>query len=127
MAANPPDNLTSWRRRTITRASVSSRPREENPVEAKPSNEATMANIQSAKKRARKTVRQTAVNRGRINRTRSFVKKVEEAIGAGDRDAASAALKAAQPELMRAAAKGVMHRNTASRKISRLSAKIKAL
>jgi len=72
-------------------------------------------------------VRQTAVNRGRINRTRSFVKKVEEAIGAGDRDAASAALKAAQPELMRAAAKGVMHRNTASRKISRLSAKIKAL
>jgi len=86
-----------------------------------------MANIQSAKKRARKTVRQTAVNRGRINRIRSFVKKVEKAIGAGDRDAASAALKAAQPELMRAAAKGVMHRNTASRKISRLSAKIKAL
>ncbi len=86
-----------------------------------------MANIQSAKKRARKTVRQTAVNHGRINRIRSFVKKVEEAIGAGDRDAASAALKAAQPELMRTAAKGVMHRNTASRKISRLSAKIKAL
>ena len=86
-----------------------------------------MANIQSAKKRARKAVRQTVANRSRISRIRSSVKKVEEAISAGDRDAASAALKVAQPELMRGAAKGVMHRNTASRKISRLSAKIKAL
>jgi small subunit ribosomal protein S20 len=86
-----------------------------------------MANIQSAKKRIRTTARQTAVNRSRLSRIRSFVKKVEEAIGAGDRDAANMALKAAQPELMRGAAKGVMNRNTVSRKISRLSAKIKAL
>jgi small subunit ribosomal protein S20 len=86
-----------------------------------------MANIQSAKKRIRKTARQTTVNRGRVSRIRSFVKKVEEAIDAGDRDAASSALKAAQPELMRGGTKGVMPRNTVSRKISRLSAKIKAL
>ncbi len=86
-----------------------------------------MANIQSAKKRIRTTARQTAVNRSRLSRIRSFVKKVEEAIGVGDRDAANMALKAAQPELMRGAAKGVMNRNTVSRKISRLSAKIKAL
>ncbi|MBL6934894.1 MAG: 30S ribosomal protein S20 [Alphaproteobacteria bacterium] len=86
-----------------------------------------MANIQSAKKRIRTTARQTTVNRSRLSRIRSFVKKVEEAIGAGDRDAANMALKAAQPELMRGAAKGVMNRNTVSRKISRLSAKIKAL
>ena len=86
-----------------------------------------MATIQSAKKRVRKAVRQTTVNRSRISRIRSSLKKVEEAISAGDHDAASAALKVAQPELMRGAAKGVMHRNTASRKISRLSAKIKAL
>ena len=86
-----------------------------------------MANIQSAKKRARKTVRQTMANRSRISRIRSSVKKVEEAISAGDRDAASVALKVAQPELMRGAAKGVMHHNTVSRKISRFSAKIKAI
>ncbi len=86
-----------------------------------------MANIQSAKKRIRTTARQTAVNRSRLSRIRSFVKKVEEAIGVGDRDAANMALKAAQPELMRGGAKGVMNRNTVSRKISRLSAKIKAL
>jgi small subunit ribosomal protein S20 len=86
-----------------------------------------MANIQSAKKRVRKAVRQTTANRSRISRIRSSVKKVEEAIGAGDHDAANAALKVAQPELMRGAAKGVMHRNTVSRKISRFSAKIKAL
>jgi small subunit ribosomal protein S20 len=86
-----------------------------------------MANIQSAKKRVRKAVRQTTANRSRISRIRSSVKKVEEAIGTGDHDAANAALKVAQPELMRGAAKGVMHRNTVSRKISRFSAKIKAL
>jgi small subunit ribosomal protein S20 len=86
-----------------------------------------MANIQSAKKRVRKAVRQTTANRSRISRIRSSVKKVEEAIGTGDHDAANAALKVAQPELMRGGAKGVMHRNTVSRKISRFSAKIKAL
>jgi small subunit ribosomal protein S20 len=86
-----------------------------------------MANTTSAKKAARKTVRRTAVNRIRVGRVRTYVRKVEEALASGDKAAASAAFKAAEPELMRAAAKGVMHKNTASRKVSRLAARVKAL
>lgn len=86
-----------------------------------------MANIRSAKKRIRQTARKTTVNRNRMSRVRSFVKRVETAIASGDRDAASAALKEAQPEIMRGVTKGVLHRNTASRKVARLNARIKAL
>ncbi|MEE8223923.1 MAG: 30S ribosomal protein S20 [Alphaproteobacteria bacterium] len=86
-----------------------------------------MANIRSAKKRIRQTARKTVVNRNRIGRVRTFVKKVETAIATGDKDAANAALKAAQPEIMRGVTKGMVHRKTASRKVSRLNARIKAL
>lgn len=86
-----------------------------------------MANIRSAKKRIRQTARKTVVNRNRIGRVRTFVKTVETAIATGDKDAANAALKAAQPEIMRGVTKGVVHRKTASRKVSRLNARIKAL
>ena len=86
-----------------------------------------MANIRSAKKRIRQTARKTVVNRNRIGRVRTFVKKVETAIATGDKDAANAALKAAQPEIMRGVTKGVVHRKSASRKVSRLNARIKAL
>lgn len=86
-----------------------------------------MAHNKSAKKRIRQTVRRTATNRARTSRVRSFVKSVETAIASGDKKAAEAALKAAQPEIQRGATKGVVHRNTASRKLSRLSAQIKKL
>ena len=86
-----------------------------------------MANIKSAKKRIRRTARQTEVNRQRRSRLRSFIKKVEEAVASGDKEAAAAALREAQPEIMRGAGKGVLHRNTASRKISRLSRSIKRI
>lgn len=86
-----------------------------------------MANTPSAKKAARKIERRTAINKARRSRVRSHLRKVEEAIASGDQAAANQALQAAQPELMRAVTKGVVHRNTASRKISRLSARIKAL
>ena len=86
-----------------------------------------MANHPSSKKRIRQTIRKTAVNRNRIGRVRTFVKKVETAIAAGDKDAANVALRAAQPEIMRGVTKGVLHRKTASRKVSRLNARIKAL
>jgi small subunit ribosomal protein S20 len=86
-----------------------------------------MANTRSAKKAARKTVRRTVVNGNRVGRVRTFVRKVEEAVAAGDKAAAATALKAAQPELMRAASKGVIHRNTASRKVARLAARVKNL
>lgn len=86
-----------------------------------------MANTSSAKKATRKIERRTAVNRIRRSRVRSFVRRVEEALAAGDKTAAEAALKSAQPELMRAANKGVVHRNTASRKVSRLTKRVKAL
>jgi small subunit ribosomal protein S20 len=85
-----------------------------------------MANTKSAKKATRKIARRTEVNRSRVSRLRTYVRKVEEAIAAGDKAAASEALKAAQPELMRAASRGVLHRNTASRKMSRLAARVKA-
>ncbi|AEG06367.1 30S ribosomal protein S20 [Sinorhizobium meliloti WSM1022] len=86
-----------------------------------------MANTTSAKKATRKIARRTAVNKARRSRIRSFVRKVEEAIASGDQALAAAALKAAQPELMRAATKGVMHSNTASRKVSRLAQRVKSL
>ncbi|WP_295808221.1 30S ribosomal protein S20 [uncultured Nitratireductor sp.] len=86
-----------------------------------------MANTTSAKKAVRKIARRTAVNKNRRSRVRSFVRKVEEALASGDKAAAETALKAAQPELMRAAGKGVLHQNTASRKVSRLAQRVKAL
>jgi small subunit ribosomal protein S20 len=86
-----------------------------------------MANTTSAKKATRKIARRTAVNKARRSRVRGFIRKVEEAIATGDIGVAAAALKAAQPEIARAATKGVLHRNTASRKVSRLAARVKAL
>ncbi|PZO77227.1 MAG: 30S ribosomal protein S20 [Mesorhizobium amorphae] len=86
-----------------------------------------MANTSSAKKATRKIERRTEVNKARRSRVRTFVRKVEEAIASGDQAAAAQALQAAQPELMRAATKGVVHRNTASRKVSRLAKRVKAL
>jgi small subunit ribosomal protein S20 len=86
-----------------------------------------MANTASAKKAARKIERRTEVNKVRRSRVRSYVRKVEEAIASGDKEAAQTALVAAQPELMRAATKGILHENTASRKVSRLARRVKAL
>lgn len=86
-----------------------------------------MANTPSAKKAARKIASRTAVNKDRRSRVRTFVRKVEEALAAGDKAGAEAAFAAAQPELARAASKGVLHRNTASRKVSRLAQGLKAL
>jgi small subunit ribosomal protein S20 len=86
-----------------------------------------MANTSSAKKAARKITRRTAVNKNRRSRVRSFIRKVEEALAAGDRSAAAEAFKAAQPELMRASTRGVLHKNTASRKVSRLAHRLKNL
>lgn len=86
-----------------------------------------MANTRSAKKMVRKIAQRTEVNMGRRSRMRTFIRKVEEAIEAGDQKQAAAALKEAQPEIMRAAQKGVLHKNTSSRKVSRLSARIKAM
>ena len=86
-----------------------------------------MANTVSAKKATRKIARRTEINKTRRSRVRNFVRKVEEAIDTGDQAAAAEALKQAQPELMRAATKGVLHKNTASRKVSRLAARVKAL
>jgi len=86
-----------------------------------------MANNASARKRIRQTERRTERNRTRKSRMRTFVKKVESAIASGDRSAAAEALRVAQPELQRAATKGVVHRNTIARKLSRLSTRIKSL
>jgi small subunit ribosomal protein S20 len=86
-----------------------------------------MANTTSAQKMVRKIARRTEINKTRRSRVRSFVKKVEEALASGDRAAAAAALAAAEPELMRAAQKGVVHRNTASRKVARLAHRLAAL
>lgn len=86
-----------------------------------------MANTTSAKKATRKIARRTAVSKARRSRVRNFVRKVEEAIASGDKAVAEAAFKAAQPELMRAASKGVLHSNTASRKVSRLASRVKAI
>lgn len=86
-----------------------------------------MANTPSAKKAARKIEHRTAINKTTRTRMRSSLRKVEEAIASGDKDAARAALKDAQPEIMKAASKGIVHRNTASRKVSRLSHRVEAL
>jgi len=86
-----------------------------------------MANTKSAKKAARQTVRRTAVNKARRTRLRSSVRAVEEAIASGNKEAAAAALKEAEPALARNAQKGVVHRKTASRKVSRLAKRIGAM
>lgn len=86
-----------------------------------------MANTPQAKKRARQNEARFQVNKARRSRIRTYLRRVEEAIASGDKDAAGAALKAAQPELMRGVTKGVYHKNTVSRKISRLSARVKAI
>ncbi len=86
-----------------------------------------MATHKSAEKRNRRAQRSTEINSSRTSRIRTFVKKVETAIAGGDKSAAAAALKAAEPELMRGVTKGVVHKNTASRKVSRLAARVKAL
>ena len=86
-----------------------------------------MANTPSAKKAARKIARRTEINRTRKSRMRTFIRQVEEAIAGGSREEAAEALRQAQPEIMRAAQKGVLHKNTASRKVSRLAQRVKAL
>lgn len=86
-----------------------------------------MANTEQSKKRARQSEARYAVNKARRSRIRTFVRKVEEAIASGNAEAAAAALKAAQPELARGVTKGVLHKNTASRKVSRLASRVKAM
>ena len=86
-----------------------------------------MANSPQAKKRARQNETRFAVNKARRSRIRTYLRKVEEAIESGDQTAAAAALKAAQPELMRGVTKGVFHKNTASRKVSRLASRVKSI
>ena len=86
-----------------------------------------MANSPQAKKRARQLERRTAINKTQRSRIRTFLRKVEEAIESGDKDAATAAFRAAQPELMRGVTKGIFHKNTASRKVSRLASRVKSI
>ncbi len=86
-----------------------------------------MANTPQAKKRIRRNDRRAAINGARVSRIRTFVKAVESALASGDKAAAEAAIQRVQPELMRGVAKGVVHKNTASRKISRLSKRVAAL
>ena len=86
-----------------------------------------MANTPQAEKRIRRNERRAAVNKARLSRIRTHVKKVESAIAAGDKAGAAAALQAAQPELARGVAKGELHKNTASRKLSRLTKQVSAL
>ena len=86
-----------------------------------------MANSPQAKKRARQNERRADVNKARRSRIRTYLRKVEEAIASGDQSAAADALKSAQPELMRGVTKGIVHKNTASRKMSRLSKRVKSL
>ncbi|MFC4671546.1 30S ribosomal protein S20 [Seohaeicola nanhaiensis] len=86
-----------------------------------------MANTPQSKKRARQNEARFAINKARRSRIRTFLRKVEEAIASGNQEAAAAALRAAQPELMRGVTKGVLHKNTVARKMSRLSSRVKAL
>ena len=86
-----------------------------------------MANTSSAKKATRKIAARSTVNKSRVTRVRTYLRKVEEALAAGDREKAGAALKAAEPEIMRAVTKGVIHKNAASRKVSRLAARVKSV
>ena len=86
-----------------------------------------MPHHRSAEKRLRQTEKRTEINRSRLSRVRTFVKKVETALASGDKEAAQTALRVAQPEMHRATTKGVMHKNTVARKLSRLAARINAL
>ncbi|MGX6646781.1 30S ribosomal protein S20 [Maricaulaceae bacterium MS644] len=86
-----------------------------------------MANTRSAKKMARKIERRTALNKGRRTRMRTYVRKLNEAVAAGDQDQARTALKTAESEVMKAVSKGVIHKNTGSRTVSRLSARVKSM
>ena len=86
-----------------------------------------MANTKSAKKMVRKIAGRTEVNKARRSRIRTYIRKVEEAIAGGDKPAAEAALKAAEPEIMRGVSKGVLHQNTGSRKVSRLAGRVKRM
>ena len=86
-----------------------------------------MANTPQSKKRARQNERRFQVNKARRSRVRTFLRKLEEAIESGDKEASQAALRAAQPELMRGVSRGIFHKNTIARKMSRLSARVKAL
>jgi small subunit ribosomal protein S20 len=86
-----------------------------------------MANSPQSKKRARQNEARYQINKARRSRIRTFLRRVEEAISSGDKEAATTALRAAQPELMRGVSKGVFHKNTAARKMSRLSARVKSL
>jgi small subunit ribosomal protein S20 len=86
-----------------------------------------MPNIASSKKRVRTIAKRTAINHSRKNRIRNFTRKVEEALASGDKTAAQAALKAAEPEIMRGVSKGVVHKNAASRKVSRLTKRVAKL
>jgi small subunit ribosomal protein S20 len=86
-----------------------------------------MAHHLSAKKRIRRNEKRRVINHARISRVRTFVKRVEVAIASGDQEAANAALKVAQPEMHRGVTKGVLHKNTVARKLSRLSKRIKAM
>ena len=86
-----------------------------------------MANTTSAKKMARKIAKRTELNRSRRSRMRTFIRKVEEAIAGGNAMAAAQVLRTAEPEIMRAAQKGIVHKNMASRKVSRLAARVRAL
>ena len=86
-----------------------------------------MANSPQARKRARQNASRFAINKARRSRIRTFLRRVEEAIASGDQGAAQKALREAQPELMRGVTKGVLHKNTAARKMSRLSGRVKAI
>ncbi|HXC54962.1 MAG TPA: 30S ribosomal protein S20 [Rhizomicrobium sp.] len=86
-----------------------------------------MPNIASSKKRVRTTAKRTAINTSRKTRVRGYIRKVEEAIATGDKKVAQAALKAAEPEIMRGVSKGILHKNTGARKVSRLSKRVAKL
>ncbi|CAM4065764.1 30S ribosomal protein S20 [Palleronia rufa] len=86
-----------------------------------------MANTPQSKKRARQNARRAEINKARRSRIRTYLRRVEEAIASGDQSAAQEALRAAQPEIMRGVGKGILHKNTASRKISRLSSRVKSI
>jgi small subunit ribosomal protein S20 len=86
-----------------------------------------MPNIASSRKRVRTTAKRTAINTARKTRVRGYIRKVEEALAAGDRKAAEAALKAAEPEIMRGVSKGILHKNAGSRKVSRLTKRVAKL
>ena len=86
-----------------------------------------MPNIASSRKRVRTTAKRTAINASRKTRVRGFIRKVEEAIATGDKTAAQAAMKAAEPEIMRGVSKGILHKNTGARKVSRVSKRVAKL